>query len=160
VAEVETVQHTGFTVRDLDRSIGFYRDVLGFEVFGEGEREGGYFAVIVGYPEVKVRMALVRPPGSGHHLELFQYVSPEPRTVDLEPRLVGATHVCLIVDDLPALYERLAAAGVDTFLTPPVEVDHGINAGGWALYMRDPDGIILELFQPPREGPVEGRQGG
>jgi catechol 2,3-dioxygenase-like lactoylglutathione lyase family enzyme len=150
VAEIEGLQHTGFTVSDLERSIAFYRDVLGFEVFAEGERQGGYFAAIVGYPDTHVRMALVRPPGSSHHIELFQYLSPEPRTVDLEPRLVGATHVCLIVDDLPALYERLRAAGVDDFFTPPVEVDRGINAGGFALYLRDPDGIILELFQPPR----------
>lgn len=150
MTEIEGIQHTGFTVTDLERSVAFYRDALGFEVFAEAERQGGYFAAIVGYPDTHVRMALVRPRGSGHHLELFQYVSPEPRTVDLEPRLVGATHVCLIVDDLPALYERLLSAGVDTFFTPPVEVDTGINKGGFALYLRDPDGIILELFQPPR----------
>ncbi len=150
MAEIEGVQHTGFTVSDLDRSVAFYRDLLGFEVFAEGERQGGYFAAIVGYPDTHVRMALVRPPGSGHHIELFQYLTPEPRAVDLEPRLVGATHVCLLVDDLPALYERLRAAGFDDFFTPPVEVDQGINAGGFALYLRDPDGIILELFQPPK----------
>jgi catechol 2,3-dioxygenase-like lactoylglutathione lyase family enzyme len=150
VAEVEALQHTGFTVTDLERSVAFYRDVLGFEVFAEGERQGGYFGAIVGYPDTHVRMALVRPHGSSHHIELFQYVSPEPRTVPLEPRLVGATHVCLIVDDLPALYERLVGAGVDSFFSSPVEVDTGINRGGYALYLRDPDGIILELFQPPR----------
>jgi catechol 2,3-dioxygenase-like lactoylglutathione lyase family enzyme len=150
VAEIERLQHTGFTVSDLERSLTFYRNVLDFEVFAEGEREGGYFAEIVGYPDTHVRMALVRPRGSDHHIELFQYVSPPPRTVGLEPRLVGATHVCLIVNDLPALYSRLHDAGVDSFFTPPVEVDSGINAGGFALYLRDPDGIILELFQPPR----------
>jgi catechol 2,3-dioxygenase-like lactoylglutathione lyase family enzyme len=61
VAEVEGLQHTGFTVRDLERSVVFYRDVLGFEVVAEGERQGGYFAAVVGYPETHVRMALVRP---------------------------------------------------------------------------------------------------
>lgn len=147
---VNAVQHTGFTVSDLDLSLAFYRDLLGFEVFAEGERQGGYFAAIVGYPDSHVRMALVRPPGSSQHIELFQYLSPEPRAVALEPRLVGATHVCLLVDDLPALYERLHAGGVDTFFTPPVEIDQGINQGGLALYLRDPDGIILELFQPPK----------
>jgi catechol 2,3-dioxygenase-like lactoylglutathione lyase family enzyme len=153
VPEVETLQHTGLTVSDLGRSVEFYRDLLGFELFAEGEREGGYFAAIVGYPGTRVRMALLRPPGSSHHLELFQYLSPPPRTVELEPRLVGMTHVCLIVDDLPRLYERLHGAGVNTFFTPPVEIDHGINAGGYALYLRDPDGIVLELFQPPRREP-------
>ena len=36
-----------------------------------------------------------------------------------------------------------------SFVSPPVEVDTGINRGGLALYLRDPDGITVELFQPP-----------
>lgn len=147
---VNAVQHTGLTVTDLERSLEFYRDRLGLEVFARGERHGGYFAAIVGYPDTHVRVALVRPPGSAHHLELFQYLSPEPRAVELEPRLVGATHVCLLVDDLPAEYARLRAEGVDTFTSEPVEIDSGLNAGGLGLYLRDPDGIVVELFQPPR----------
>ena len=57
-----------------------------------------------------------------------------------------------MVDDLPPLYERLAAAGVDSFVSPPVLVDTGINSGGWGVYLRDPDGIPVELFQPPVRG--------
>lgn len=147
---VNAVQHTGLTVTDLDRSLAFYRDLLGLEVFAEGERRGGYFAAIVGYPDTHVRFALARPPGSAYHLELFQFLSPDPRRVELEPRLVGMTHVCLLVEDLASVYARLRAAGVNTFLSEPVEVDHGINEGGLGLYLRDPDGIVVELFQPPR----------
>ena len=36
--------HTGFTVRDLDRSLAFYRDVLGMEVVLTQEKRGGYLA--------------------------------------------------------------------------------------------------------------------
>jgi hypothetical protein len=61
------------------------------------------------------------------------------------------------VDDLRALYERLVAAGVDTFFSAPVEVDTGVNRGGFALYLRDPDGIPVELFQPPARGAGEGK---
>ncbi len=42
-----------------------------------------------------------------------------------------------------------ATAGVDTFVSPPVEVDTGINTGGYGLYLRDPDGILVEIFQAP-----------
>ncbi|MCC6223578.1 MAG: VOC family protein [Thermoleophilia bacterium] len=147
---VNAVQHAGLTVTDLDRSLAFYRDLLGLEVFARGERRGGYFAAIVGYPDTHVRFALARPPGSAFHLELFQYLSPGPRTVELEPRLVGVTHVCLLVDDLASLHARLREHGVDTFLGEPVVIDHGRNEGGCGLYLRDPDGIVVELFQPPR----------
>ena len=47
--------------------------------------------------------------------------------------------------------ERLRAAGVVSFVSPPVVVDTGVNAGGCALYLHDPDGIPVELFQPPRQ---------
>lgn len=144
------LHHTGLTVTDLERSLAFYRDVLELEVIAEQEKQGGYLAAIVGYPDAHVKMAHLKVPGSDHRLELFQYVSPTPTTGELEPRLVGLTHVCIVVDDLPRLYERLRAAGIDSFFSPPVEVDTGINTGGYALYLRDPDGIILELFQPPK----------
>ena len=48
-----------------------------------------------------------------------------------------------------SLYEDLVAQGVTSFVSAPVEVDTGINRGGLALYLRDPDGITVELFQPP-----------
>jgi catechol 2,3-dioxygenase-like lactoylglutathione lyase family enzyme len=150
-SQAVSLHHTGLTVADLDRSLAFYRDLLGFEVVLEQEKEGGYLGEIVGRPDAHVRMAHVKLPGSDHRLELFQYLRPrgsEP-SEPLEPWRIGPTHVCLIVDELPALHERLGAAGIDSFLSPPVEVDTGANAGGQALYLRDPDGTLLELFQPP-----------
>jgi lactoylglutathione lyase len=143
--------HTGLTVRDLDRSLAFYRDTLGMETVFEQEKEGGYLAAIVGYPDARVRMAHLAFPGDGHRLELFQYLQPEPRGEAGEPRDVGITHVCLLVEDIAAVHERLRAAGVD-FYSDPVLVDTGANTGGVGVYLRDPDGITLELFQRSKEG--------
>ena len=144
----DRIHHTGYTVSDLDRSVAFYRDLLGCEVIATQEKEGGYLAAIVGYPDAHVRMAHLRLPGGEHVVELFQYLSPEGGKADVEPRNVGASHLCFVTADLPALYERLREQDV-TFVSPPVEVDTGINTGGYALYLRDPDGIVVELFQPP-----------
>lgn len=143
------LHHTGYTVSDLDRSVAFYRDLLGCEVIATQEKEGGYLAAIVGYPDAHVRMAHLRVPGGEHVLELFEYLSPAGGHADVEPRNVGASHLCFVVDDLPALYERLRESAVTSFVSPPVDIDTGINRGGFALYLRDPDGITVELFQPP-----------
>ena len=143
------LHHTCYTVSDLDRSVAFYRDLLGCEVLVEQEKEGGYLAAIVGYPDAHVRMAHLRVPGAEHVIELFEYLTPAGTRADVEPRNVGASHLCFLVDDLPALYEQLREKGVDSFVSPPVEVDTGVNKGGYALYLRDPDGISVELFQPP-----------
>jgi catechol 2,3-dioxygenase-like lactoylglutathione lyase family enzyme len=142
------LHHTGFTVSDLDRSVAFYRDLLGCEVLATQEKQGGYLAAIVGYPDAHVRMAHLRLPGGEHVIELFEYLSPEGGHADVEPRNVGASHLCFIVADLRALYDSLLARGVTSFVSPPIEVDTGINRGGLALYLRDPDGITVELFQP------------
>ena len=48
------------------------------------------------------------------------------------------------------MHQRLVDAGVDTFVSPPVLVDTGINTGGYGIYLRDPDGILVEIFQPPK----------
>ncbi|TML70827.1 MAG: hypothetical protein E6G14_04185 [Actinobacteria bacterium] len=142
------IHHTGYTVADLDRSVAFYRDLLGCEVIAQQEKQGGYLAAIVGYPDAHVRMAHLRVPGTDHVVELFQYLSPAGTPADVQPKNVGASHLCFITDDLAGDYERLHAAGA-SFVSPPVEVDTGINTGGYALYLRDPDGITVELFQPP-----------
>jgi catechol 2,3-dioxygenase-like lactoylglutathione lyase family enzyme len=146
-----TLLHTGLTVRDLDRSLAFYRDTLGMETVFEQQKEGGYLAAIVGYPGAHVRMAHLTFPGDAHRLELFQYLEPEGRGEAGEPRDVGITHVCLLVEDIAGMHERLRAAGVE-FYSDPVLVDTGANAGGVGVYLRDPDGITLELFQRPKEG--------
>lgn len=150
MADPSGIHHTGLTVRDLDRSIAFYRDLLGCEVLVTQEKQGGYLAAIVGYPDAHVRMAHLRLPGNTHVIELFQYLAPEPLPADLEPRRVGNAHICFLVDDLDAMHRRLEEAGVG-FESPPVDIDTGVNRGGKGLYLHDPDGITLELFQRPRE---------
>ena len=140
--------HTGMTVRDLDASLRFYRDLLGMEIVFEQEKQGGYLAAIVGYPNAHARMAHLAFPGDSHRIELFQYLEPTPTGEPVEPRHLGITHVCLVVPDIHELHGRLRESGVD-FYSEPVPIDTGANAGGFGLYLRDPDGITLELFQRP-----------
>ncbi len=143
---VKSVDHIGLTVTDLDRSIKFYTEVLECTVAFQQEKKGGYLAAIVGYPDADVRMAHLQLPGVGPRLELFEYRTPRSAPRDLEPRNVGNAHVCFVVDDAFAIYERVLQHEVSAF-SPPVEVDTGVNKGGFALYVKDPDGITVELFQ-------------
>lgn len=142
-----SVHHVGLTVRDLDRSVAFYRDLLGCTVLMQQEKQGGYLAAIVGYPDAHVRMAHLMDPGGHLVIELFEYLTPAMLDSELEPRRLGNAHLCFLVADLDAEYQRLVPQGVD-FLSGPVVVDTGANSGGKGVYLRDPDGITLELFQP------------
>ncbi|CAB4923260.1 unannotated protein [freshwater metagenome] len=141
------VQHTGLTVSNLERSVDFYTRILGCTLIMSQEKTGGYLAEIVGYPGASVKMAHLSDPAGHHVIELFEYVTPEILPTQLEPRKIGNAHLCFMVSDLDAIYSAIKDEGV-TFISGPVEVDTGANAGGAGLYLKDPDGITMELFQP------------
>jgi catechol 2,3-dioxygenase-like lactoylglutathione lyase family enzyme len=141
------VQHTGLTVSNLERSVDFYVRILGCTLIMAQEKTGGYLAEIVGYPGASVKMAHLSDPAGHHVIELFEYIVPEMVQAQLEPRRIGNAHLCFMVSDLDAVYDVIKDEGI-TFISGPVEVDTGANAGGAGLYLRDPDGITMELFQP------------
>ncbi len=140
--------HTSYTVSDLDRTLPFYRDLLGFEVVHERpEITLGYWRAVVGFPDAVARDAMLRIPGTTHFLELIEYKNPRGVVQNVTPNNPGSSHVCYLVDDLQAMYARLKEAGVQFISGEPIYLDQGPNKGGWALYMKDPDGIVIELFQ-------------
>ena len=147
------VWHFSFTVADLDRSIAFYRDLLGFELIHTQEQANDYTRRLVGYPDAHLKVAQLAIPGqprgiSTHDLELVEYVAPRGSRGDANICNPGAAHLALTVDDIHERYERLRAAGV-SFVSPPNHITAGINTGGYTCYFRDPDAIVLEMVQPP-----------
>ena len=141
------VDHTAIVVSDLARSLAFYCDIVGLELGWQVDDDGHELARMVGYEQAMLRMAELRLPG-GHRLELIEYVRPRGRTQAPERCDVGAAHICLRVDDVTAEVNRLKEAGVDTFVSDPVEFTDGPDAGSRVVYVCDPDGIILELYEP------------
>lgn len=142
--------HTSFTVANVDLSVAFFRDLLGLEVLGQREIRQAYLDRIVGLPNCVIKAAFIQVPG-GHQIELFEYVEPRGQAVTTRPCDPGSVHLALSVEDLPNLYADLKARGAD-FVSPPVLIEAGPNRGAHALYLRDPNGILLELFQTaPRE---------
>jgi catechol 2,3-dioxygenase-like lactoylglutathione lyase family enzyme len=138
------------TVSDLDRALSFWRDALGMETVVDQESRGGYFEAIVGEHDVVVRTHHLAFGGQGARVELFEFVSPPGGSHRSRPADVGFAHVCVAIDDgLDELVARLLQAGGTTATPEPVVIDRGANAGGRALYVRDPDGHVLELFEPP-----------
>jgi catechol 2,3-dioxygenase-like lactoylglutathione lyase family enzyme len=149
MAEIKGAHHTSFTVAHLDRSLEFFRDLLGLEVLFVREVDAAYFGRIVGLPGSKVKAALLRIPESNHHIELFQYLTPAGQTYTPRPCDPGSSHLALLTDDLPGLYQKLHSRGAN-FASEPILIDSGPNQGAYGVYLRDPNSILIELFQPPR----------
>jgi lactoylglutathione lyase len=137
--------HTAYQVADLDRSLAFYRDLLGFELVWQRINREAYVRKIVGQPTADLHQAMLRFPGSDHMLELIDYRGVERTPVDTNPVNPGTAHICLLVRDLRSFYDSLVAAGVPS-VSEPVAVTSGPNQGRIAVYMIDPDGFRLELL--------------
>lgn len=147
---IRGAHHTSFTVANLEKSLMFFRDLLGLEVLFTREISDGYFGRIVGLPGCRVKAALLRIAGSSHHIELFEYVTPTGKAPgDIRPCDPGSCHLSFLVDDLPSLYERLKDKVA--FVSEPVMIEAGPNRGGYGIYARDPGGILIEFFQLPRQ---------
>jgi catechol 2,3-dioxygenase-like lactoylglutathione lyase family enzyme len=125
--KITAADHTNWWVRDVERSLGFYRDVLGLEPFGLEAYERGE------HPLVSLR---VTP-------EFILHLRPDPA---FEPASTGGyDHLALVVEDtsLEELAEHLTNAGVE--IENRSENVIGARGTGQALYVRDPDGYLIEL---------------
>jgi catechol 2,3-dioxygenase-like lactoylglutathione lyase family enzyme len=139
--------HTGFTVANLDRSLAFWQDVLGFELSHRAHQTGDLAREITGVAGAEISIAVLKAPG--HKIELLEYLAPPDRKrVDLKPCDVGSVHVALTVDNLDAVLSTIAASGWKA-AGEPQTLKSGPNAGKRVVYVRDPDGTTIELMQPP-----------
>jgi catechol 2,3-dioxygenase-like lactoylglutathione lyase family enzyme len=145
--------HVGLVVSDIERAIAFYRDALGFELRHRQDQANPYTSQLVGYPDASLRVAQMVLPGhtssrSGHLVELIEYVHPAPEAGDRVRARIGAGHLAVQVSSIDLLRPRLEAAGA-VFVSDAVDITAGINRGGRTVYLHDPDGITLELVEPP-----------
>ena len=143
---LKSFYHTGFIVRDLEKSVDFYTNVLGMSVARRMEREGEFINQVLGFPNAHIKGAFVDK-GEGHQLELIQYISPPSGPGGIERNDLGATHLAFYVEDLDRFYADTSQRGL-RFLNPPAEMrDEGGNVQRKVAYSQDPDGNWLEFVE-------------
>jgi catechol 2,3-dioxygenase-like lactoylglutathione lyase family enzyme len=145
--EVRGFNHTGVIVTDLDRAIGFFRDLLGFEVLSRAPRDPALIGRMTGLPRPEVEIAYLQ--GPGHRVELIRYATNGIRAAD-QPKVYddGSAHIALNVDDVPAAVEAAAAHG----LLPVGEIiaiDAGPNRGRKVVYLASAYGLLIEFIEAP-----------
>jgi catechol 2,3-dioxygenase-like lactoylglutathione lyase family enzyme len=144
MSHVRRFDHIGITVADIDKVTAFFVG-LGLEI--EGSRmalEGDFLDTVIGIPDSRTEIVMLRPPDGGTRLELSSFVRPahQPGSPAAMATELGLRNVAFEVDDLPGAVERLAADGYG------LVGDIGYYEQAWRMaYVRGPEGIIVSLAE-------------
>ncbi len=140
---MKAIRHIGIVVSDMERSLKFYRDLLGLKVVKNFKEEGKYIDKILGLSGVKLWMIKLAA-DDGTIVELLKYMS-HPQKAPDNPQIcdIGCSHIAFTVDDIGKEYTRLSNKGV-RFNCPPL-----VSPDGYAkvAFCRDPDGVFIELVE-------------
>lgn len=149
---MKLVSHIAIGVRDLERSLEFYRDQLGMTVIRDASNEpaaNSLYDAKVG--STRRREVFVRYGGNDDVNNVFLALSQSDELASNEPLNlghVGIHHVGFWVQDIPALAERLRTAGVEVVsVTDTTGVGYGEEPEQKmrAMFVKDPDGTILQF---------------
>lgn len=133
------VHHVAFTVSDLDRSVAFYSR-FGFEVETKFESAGPAAEAGTGVPNAHLTIAMLKR--GDLRLELIRYASSDATTAPPN-NSVGAAHLCFEVHEIDRVCQEMRTDGLEFVSTP-----HFHDQQVYWVYLRDPDGIIIELLEP------------
>lgn len=146
MGSITGIFHGGVTVSDMDRALRFYRDGLGLEVEFDTVLDGPYLPVVLGLTFETIRAVYLRLPG-GQFIELLEYRGIERLPATSRPCDYGAGHLCLYVEGIDEIFQKLSDMSYRARSAGPVDITQGPNAGARSIYLLDPDGYAVELFQ-------------
>ena len=140
--------HGGITVSDMDSSLPFYHEGLGLEIAWDRVLDSDYLRTVLDLPLSSIRIVCLTIPGGGF-VELLEYRGLERMPASSRPCDPGAGHLCLYVEGIDELCDRIYKMGYRSRSETPVDITAGPNAGARSAYLLDPDGYPIELFQRP-----------
>ncbi len=141
------LHHTGFVVRDLERYVTLYTEVMGLEVMMRLEVEGEFAERIVGFEDAHLKVALLNM-GDGHNLALVQYIYPPSAEGQINRNDLGASHLAFLVEDIEDYYATMSQKGL-RFMGPPPSLTQDGKVVVKAIYAQDPDNNWLEFLEFP-----------
>ncbi len=130
---MKTIRHCGIVVSDMEKSLHFYRDILGLKIKVDALEEGEFIDTILGMQKVKVRTVKMAADEGDSLVELLFYHS--------QPK--GASHTAFTVENLDNEYKKLKDQGVKFISEPQVSP----NGKAKVALCYDPDGVPVELVE-------------
>jgi len=141
---IKGIFHTSITVSNLQRSIEFYRDILGLELLFTRESSGEGLSKSLGVENAYLKIAMFK--AGDDSFELIEYSNPKCEPKSLRPCDIGNMHLAFQVSDIKVMQSKLEKHGY-TFNAPPAYISEGPMKGWLWAYFKDPDGAQLELVE-------------
>jgi len=140
---VKDTRHFGIAVKDMEKSLHFYRDLLGLEIIREMDESGNYIDNMLDLEDVKVKTIKLSANKGVTLVELLEFRSHSSQSQSREIFDFGASHVAFTVDNLDRCYDYLKNEGVRFNAPPQLSLD------GYAkvTFCHDPDGTPVELVE-------------
>ncbi len=135
------LNHIGLTVRNLEASLRFYREVVGMTVEMNFALENGGFAKLTRNPPAAIKGAYVM--AGSFRLQLLEYTAGGGTAQSIHHNNAGSPHMSFGVDDVEAKFREVAAMGWPKIISDIVEVVPKVHS----FYVEDPDGVPVEFFQ-------------
>ena len=140
------VRHVGITVTELDKSLKFYRDVLGFTITREMNESGKHIDNFSDLKGVIVRTVKMKS-DDGSMIELLKYDSHNcPNHYNKYQKIceVGCSHFAMTVDDLEEVCQDVKDFVCASLICEP---EHSPDGKVKLTFCRDPDGTLIELVE-------------
>lgn len=144
---IKAIRHTGIIVKNLEESLEFYRDKLGFEVVKQVLEKGRFIDNILGLKNVSVITVKMKLPESKVLIELLKYNEPEGGFINRNINDIGIGHIALEVLKLDEIYSELSKKGV-VFLSKPCLSPDGYAA---VCFCYAPEGTYIEFVEVKNE---------
>ena len=142
---ITQIRHAGITVKNLDKCLDFFVNILGFKIEKKMEEQGDYIDAMHKLSDVKVTTVKIRAP-DGNLLELLKFHS---HSIDKEETWsgkifsTGLTHIAFTVENLDYAYKLLSSKGVD-FNAPPQQSPDGYAK---VTFCKGPENLFIELVE-------------
>ncbi|MDP4264437.1 MAG: VOC family protein [Bacteroidota bacterium] len=151
-SQIREVEAIGLTVSQMDRSVKFYSEVLGFKKISDAELYGTEYEDLQGI--FGLRMRIVRMQLGDEFIELTDYLTSGGRTIpeDAKSNDLFFQHIAIVVSDMDKAYAQLKKYKIEYVSTGPQTLPPSIPAaaGIKAFYFHDPDKHNLELIYFPK----------
>ncbi len=140
---IKGFRHTGVVVDDLDKSIRFYRDLLGFKVEKRQFEGVEYIRTLLGNRRIDTLETVKLSAGNGVILELLKFNPSAESDLDTTLFSTGLTHLAFTVECIDDVYRKMMKQGVEFISEPEVSPD------GYAklVFCKAPDGVYLEMVE-------------